>query len=162
MQAWPGRSPYKAGQRPNILLISLVWRPRIWHHVVMDARAFLREITGDVRYRGQIAHVREIPAREAQYAEPAAELDDRLRSMLRRRNIHRLYTHQAAPSTPLPPTRTLSSLPARPAERPSATTCPSRSRCFPTRPGGLSISSRPRPSRRISSACWRTGQVMSR
>jgi len=64
--------------------------------VCMDARAFLREITGDVRYRGQIAHVREIPAREASYAEPAAGLDERLASLLRRQNIHRLYTHQAA------------------------------------------------------------------
>jgi DEAD/DEAH box helicase domain-containing protein len=62
----------------------------------MDAKAFLREITGDARYRGQIAHVREIPARPARYAECAGGLDERLLSLLRRQNIHRLYTHQAA------------------------------------------------------------------
>jgi len=55
----------------------------------MDARAFLREITGDARYRGQIAHVREIPARPAQYAQCARGLDERLGSLLRRQNIHR-------------------------------------------------------------------------
>jgi len=37
----------------------------------MDARAFLREITAESRYRDQIVHVREIPARPAEYAEPA-------------------------------------------------------------------------------------------
>ena len=62
----------------------------------MDARAFLREMTGDARYRGQIAHVREIPARPAQYAQCASPLDERLLSLLRRHNIHRLYTHQAS------------------------------------------------------------------
>jgi len=62
----------------------------------MDVRGFLRDITTDRRYRGQVVHVREIPAREARYAEPAAAIDERLRSLLRRQNIHRLYTHQAS------------------------------------------------------------------
>ncbi len=62
----------------------------------MDAKAFLREMTADPRYRGQIAHVREIAPRQASYAEPACGLDERLRSLLRRRNIHQLYTHQAS------------------------------------------------------------------
>lgn len=62
----------------------------------MDAKAFLREITGDSRYRGQIAHVREIAPRQACYEEPSGGLDERLRSLLRRRNIHQLYTHQAS------------------------------------------------------------------
>ena len=62
----------------------------------MDARQFIRDITGDGRYRGQIAHVREIAPRQAAYAEPAAAIDEALLSLLRRRNIHRLYTHQAA------------------------------------------------------------------
>ncbi len=62
----------------------------------MDAKAFLREITGDARYRGQIAHVREIPARPARHAQCAAPLDERLLALLRRHNIHRLYTHQAS------------------------------------------------------------------
>ncbi len=62
----------------------------------MDAKAFLREITGDRRYHDQIASVRELPAREAAYAEPAAEVPELLRSVLRRLNIHRLYSHQAS------------------------------------------------------------------
>jgi DEAD/DEAH box helicase domain-containing protein len=62
----------------------------------MDVRGFLRELANDRRYRGQIVHVREIPAREARYAEPAAGVDERLRSLLRRQNIHQLYTHQAS------------------------------------------------------------------
>ncbi len=62
----------------------------------MDAREFLRDLTADRRYRDQLVHVREIPARAAQYAEPRKPIDEAIRSMLRRQNIHRLYTHQAA------------------------------------------------------------------
>ncbi len=62
----------------------------------MDARQFLRDITADRSYRGQLVHVREIPARQAQYAEPTQPLPDELTSVLRRQNIHRLFTHQAA------------------------------------------------------------------
>ena len=36
----------------------------------MDVKALLREITSEKRYRDQIVHVRELPAREAKYAEP--------------------------------------------------------------------------------------------
>jgi DEAD/DEAH box helicase domain-containing protein len=62
----------------------------------MDAKAFLRDITADRRYRDQVVTVRELPARQARYAQPARPLDDRLASALRKQNIHRLYTHQAA------------------------------------------------------------------
>jgi DEAD/DEAH box helicase domain-containing protein len=62
----------------------------------MDVASFLRDLTSDRRYRGQLAHVRELPARPAQYAEPATALPAVLLSVLRRQNIHRLYTHQAA------------------------------------------------------------------
>ncbi|NLF29621.1 MAG: DEAD/DEAH box helicase [Planctomycetes bacterium] len=62
----------------------------------MDVRAFLKELIDDDGYEGQVVHVREIPPREAQYAEPQTAIPESLRSLLRRQNIHRLYTHQAA------------------------------------------------------------------
>ena len=62
----------------------------------MDVRSLIREISADRRYRGQIAHVRQIDPREAQYAQPQAAIDEQLWSLLRRQNIHKLYTHQAA------------------------------------------------------------------
>ena len=62
----------------------------------MDVRSFIRDLTADRRYRNQIVHVREIPARVARHAEPASPIDERLASVLRRANIHRLYSHQAA------------------------------------------------------------------
>jgi len=62
----------------------------------MDARAFLREVTGEKGYRDQIVHVREIPARRAEYGDPPEGLiPERLWALLRRQNIHRLYAHQA-------------------------------------------------------------------
>jgi ATP-dependent helicase YprA (DUF1998 family) len=64
--------------------------------VVMDARSFLKDLTSDRRYRGQVAHVRAIQPREARYAQPASALPEALASVLRRQNIHRLYTHQAS------------------------------------------------------------------
>ena len=62
----------------------------------MDARAFIREITGGREYEGQVVHVRAIEPRQAACAEPASPIPESLQSLLRRRNIHRLYTHQAA------------------------------------------------------------------
>ena len=62
----------------------------------MDVQALLREITSERRYRDQIVHVREIAARQADYASPADPLPEALASLLRRQNIHRLYSHQAA------------------------------------------------------------------
>jgi len=62
----------------------------------MDARQFIRDLTTDRRYRGQVVHVREIEPRDAAYAEPAGGIDEDLRSLLRRENIHRLYAHQAS------------------------------------------------------------------
>ena len=61
----------------------------------MDARAFIKELTGGREYEGQVVHVRAIPPREPAYAEPATPIPDCLASLLRKRNIHRLYTHQA-------------------------------------------------------------------
>jgi DEAD/DEAH box helicase domain-containing protein len=62
----------------------------------MDARTFILDLTRSRDYRDQVVHVRAVEPREAQYAEPATPIDERLWSLLRRRNIHRLYTHQAA------------------------------------------------------------------
>jgi DEAD/DEAH box helicase domain-containing protein len=61
----------------------------------MDVRSLLQELAREGDYRDQIVHVREIPAREGQYEPPEPELDETLQSLLRRQNIHRLYTHQA-------------------------------------------------------------------
>ena len=62
----------------------------------MDARQFLRELTGDKKYAAQLVHVREIPPREAAYAKPKAPLSQVMASLLRDRDIHKLFTHQAA------------------------------------------------------------------
>ncbi|NLW87091.1 MAG: DEAD/DEAH box helicase [Planctomycetes bacterium] len=61
----------------------------------MDARAFIKEITSRRDYADQIVHVRAIQPREARYAEPSTEMPQVLWSLLRRQNIHKLYTHQA-------------------------------------------------------------------
>ncbi len=61
----------------------------------MDARAFLREVTTDRRYRGQVVHVRELPPRDAQYAQPAEPLPQPVASHLQRQGIGQLYRHQA-------------------------------------------------------------------
>ncbi|MFO8007224.1 MAG: DEAD/DEAH box helicase [Candidatus Brocadiia bacterium] len=61
----------------------------------MDAEGFLRRIKGASWYRGQIVEVRELPPREAAYAEPDQPLPPPLRQMLRRAGIERLFVHQA-------------------------------------------------------------------
>lgn len=61
----------------------------------MDFSAFLDEIRSSRDYREQIVHVREVPEREAKYADPAAPLAPPLRRALSGRGIERLYTHQA-------------------------------------------------------------------
>ncbi len=61
----------------------------------MDVRTLLKDLAAASHYRDQIVHVREIPAREGQYEPPEPELDETLQSLLRRQNVHRLYTHQA-------------------------------------------------------------------
>jgi DEAD/DEAH box helicase domain-containing protein len=61
----------------------------------MDAESLLRDLTAGRDYQDQIVHVRQIPAREARYQAPDPPLDEDIQSMLRRQNVHRLYTHQA-------------------------------------------------------------------
>ncbi|NBB96018.1 MAG: DEAD/DEAH box helicase [Planctomycetes bacterium] len=66
------------------------------HDGAMDVRQFLHDITTAGSYRDQIATLRTFEPREARYAAPSKPLPDGLASLLRRQNIHRLYTHQAA------------------------------------------------------------------
>lgn len=91
------RLQHRQQVEPNNPLILLV-QPVLGRDYVgnMDARGFLKDITGRFDYRDQVVHVRAIQARPARYAEPAAPIPEALRSILRRQNIHRLYTHQAA------------------------------------------------------------------
>jgi DEAD/DEAH box helicase domain-containing protein len=56
---------------------------------------FLDEITSSSRYRGQMVHVEEIPARGAAYGELARPLPKALREALAGLGIGRLYSHQA-------------------------------------------------------------------
>jgi len=63
--------------------------------VAMDARSFIQDITSDRKYRNQVVHVRQIDARDARYSEPEHPVGESVRSVLRRDNVHRLYTHQA-------------------------------------------------------------------
>ncbi len=61
----------------------------------MDAERFLKHVEAAPWYRGQIAGVRKLPAREASCAEPQHTLPSPLRRMLRQAGIERLYVHQA-------------------------------------------------------------------
>ena len=61
----------------------------------MDVTAYLEELTQARGYRGQIAHVEALPAREARYTEPGEPLPEALAEALRRaQGVERLYTHQ--------------------------------------------------------------------
>jgi len=62
----------------------------------MDVAAFIRELTSERRYRDQVVHVRELPARQATYAMPRRPIPKLLLSLLARQGIERLYSHQAA------------------------------------------------------------------
>lgn len=60
----------------------------------MDVAALLDAIRHHRLYDGQIAHCRELPEREGQFAEPDRPLPPVLRDLLRARGIERLYRHQ--------------------------------------------------------------------
>jgi DEAD/DEAH box helicase domain-containing protein len=62
---------------------------------VTDARTIFDGILADPNSRGRVAHVREIEAREARYAEPASPLTPPIARALAARGIRALYTHQA-------------------------------------------------------------------
>jgi DEAD/DEAH box helicase domain-containing protein len=61
----------------------------------VDAHGFLERLKVSRHYRGQIAAQRVIPARLAEYRDPADPLPDGLRRLLKREGIERLYGHQA-------------------------------------------------------------------
>lgn len=61
----------------------------------MDVDAFLRSLRNEYDYRGQIAKVVELPAREARYADPRPPLAQPVARSLTSLGIKRLYTHQA-------------------------------------------------------------------
>ncbi len=56
---------------------------------------FLRGIVSSPGYRGQIAHIADIPPREAEYRDPAEPLDPALKKALASLGVRRLYSHQA-------------------------------------------------------------------
>ncbi len=61
----------------------------------MDLGRLIEQIRGDRDYRGQIQWLREIPAREARYADLDVELHPTVAQILEGLGIERLYAHQA-------------------------------------------------------------------
>lgn len=61
----------------------------------MRAAEFIEELKKERDYRGQIAHVRHIPARPAAYGTLDYPLPENLETALRKDGILRLYVHQA-------------------------------------------------------------------
>ncbi len=64
----------------------------------MDFTHFLDDLRQARGYHGQIVHVREVPEREAHFADPDQPLSPPIRQALGARGIERLYTHQATAS----------------------------------------------------------------
>jgi len=62
----------------------------------MKVDAFLREVRNSRDYEGQMAHVQDIPAREATFGDPEHPLTPRIAEALGALGIQQLYTHQAA------------------------------------------------------------------
>jgi len=63
--------------------------------VATDFLEFLEQLVCSPRYRGQIVHVEEIPARPAVYADLATPLPGPLQQALSQLGISQLYSHQA-------------------------------------------------------------------
>jgi DEAD/DEAH box helicase domain-containing protein len=61
----------------------------------MDTTSFLRYITAQSTYNGQIAHLENIPPREAVYSETKKLLNPDVEAVLRKKRIYPLYLHQA-------------------------------------------------------------------
>ena len=60
----------------------------------MNLTQYLSALRQDDAFMQNVAHWREIPAREARYAPFPESLDGELRRALESRGIHRLYSHQ--------------------------------------------------------------------
>ena len=65
----------------------------------MNLEQMLQYFKASNRIMGNVARWIEIPAREAQYADFPEHIDERIKEALRRRGIHRLYSHQASAVT---------------------------------------------------------------
>lgn len=61
----------------------------------MDFSKFLRQMRNGYEYAGQIAHIEEIPAREAVYGDVEGDLHPEIAAGLEAQGITRLYQHQA-------------------------------------------------------------------
>ena len=61
----------------------------------MDASTFIKYITGQSSYNGQIAHLENIPPRQALYSETKEPLNPDVEAALRKKRIYPLYLHQA-------------------------------------------------------------------
>jgi DEAD/DEAH box helicase domain-containing protein len=61
----------------------------------MDVPQFIERMANRRYYRGQMAHMEEIPAREAVFEEVPGGLSPRVRQALASQGINRLYSHQA-------------------------------------------------------------------
>jgi DEAD/DEAH box helicase domain-containing protein len=61
----------------------------------MDARAFIERIASQAFFQSQIAHIEELPARSAAFAELSGGLEPAIRAALDRSGVEQLYTHQA-------------------------------------------------------------------
>ena len=63
--------------------------------VIVDTTAFLNHLTAQPSYRSQIAHIENIPPRDAKYAELDKPLVANLQDCLNKHGLLPLYTHQA-------------------------------------------------------------------
>ena len=61
----------------------------------MDVEGFLKDVQAGPAYAGQIAYVREVPARDARFAGTSGPLPRQVQAVLESRGIERLYSHQA-------------------------------------------------------------------
>lgn len=61
----------------------------------MNLDQLVTQLRGDPSFMDNVTEWRTLPASEGKYAELPAEMDERLKVVLRKRGIHRLYTHQA-------------------------------------------------------------------
>ncbi|MBU0617992.1 MAG: DEAD/DEAH box helicase, partial [Planctomycetes bacterium] len=61
----------------------------------MEAHGFIERLRASRDYRGQIAAVRCLEERPAEYATPSSTVPDPVQALLRSERIERLFTHQA-------------------------------------------------------------------
>ncbi len=62
----------------------------------MNLDQLVTRLRGDSSFMDNVTHWRTMPASEGKYADFPDSMDERLKAVLRKRGIYRLYTHQAA------------------------------------------------------------------